>query len=1497
MPSDNLVKIILELEDKATEAAKQADEMIKKFGNSAQQSNNKAASSSEQLSTQMRSTNDKINEAARDVRKIGRDGQESFNKLSKSQQDSAIKFNMLDKSAQNVLNHINEFSRSGMPGFSAAVENARSKFDALNNVTHTFSGSLDYARSKLQLLGTDTDSLKGKIQVVGSGITTYIGTKWDGVKSKVSSLASHISSALGNALNTVKTKIQSLGDAFSGLGGIMSSVFGGIGLAAMEQMTLGASINRERIQTLSYAMLGYGESMEQFTKKGEGLWDMMDTMTNKSLVSLDQLSQAASVVKMSTNATKDQMRNLLPVLNDIGQRAILMGKSGDEAMALMQAAGKGLNGEFEMLRENFGITKDKLKEAGWSGSAEDVDGYTKALETCLKQSGDVNGMMDTTHGKLTKLKKMWSVSARSLGDEFKPYVDQALDSVLKFVDANNDGQIDEGAKGWMKYAAGAMTAASAFATIAPSIAPVLQCMQQVWNSAVWVKDKLTNLGETLENMQKKWNNFKDKVQSAKDKLQEFKDKISSSWNEGKLNTIKQKFIEIKDKIVDAKDRLMDFINRMKGIAAEKIDLLKTKFSQLKDKILDAKDRLIDFLSRLKGIVAEKVAGLADRFRSLADSISLAGIKAKLYAAYQWLVNAATAVWNALLDMNPVMIVVIAIMALVAALLYLYNTNDTVKAAIDGLFAALAGVGEWLMGSLVPAFQGLWETLQPIGEFLVSTFAPIWDVIVQVLTIIWDTVTGITDAFNQFMTGQIDLPALLLGIWGLLSQMWIQILQTILTAIWNFASQVLGGAINAGMNFLNGVGTYISQLPGKVWNWLVQTTAKIVAAGIQWAINAKQKASETVNGVISYISQLPGKVYNEFAKIPGKIKEAAVQAIQAASEFGQMLIDAVLNAMGIHSPGIIQNSIKDEFNNTVDKIKDTIKPAGEYAAQLGEEIVDRFGSPELDLKTDDLLPYTDLDADKFSDVSVGFDSAGLQDASSITDSTNMAIGDSYAALTASMTGSLNEMVMADQLAYSDMQNNDLMAFANISNGLSTTLATMGVNLSTQLNLMMLTHQNAMNNANNTTRTQLNSMLNQTVNVTGQMRNAWSVMATSIISAAEKIKTETTNYFNQLSSTIKTFYTKLQNPSQWAGGDSTGSPSTVRRIGRDPATMTRITRNVANGIRRDNQLPYTITAVKAMDNGLVSPVTLEYMNKTASDNINILDLIQHGACPNCLAGGWADVAPPNIQFIKKTAREWDMKGPAVHTGVGDIDTGLSFKVKDFEGGTPNISWESFVRIATAIASAIPYDFYYNSDKYGSWQNAIAAGSWNCFDGASAMVALANTCGYGGYVDCGLSWNGTGHCAAIINGYTFDTTALYNRGGWASGPCNYSHPAPSAGGPINVHIPGGRSTPRTHSNPLEGLFDFGDINLSNDNTGNALRETSVEEVKLEIEHNLNVNLENVPESISEEDLARMIAESANDESFVKRLAQNINFQKYDLKEKLKIDRRNKRDTGVGI
>lgn len=1552
MVSQNIINIILKMEDQATSVAQKADQMIKKFGNSAQSSNNKAGQSAQQLTQKYESTNDSIRRVGQAVEKVGQNGAKSFNNMGEATQKAVINFNRLDEESQNVIRHmgnLDDESRQTFLGMYSYAQDAISKFDALQNETRTWGTTFDYTRSKMQLMGTNVDSLKGKIQVVGSSITTHLGNKWDTIKSKVTVFGNYITSHLSSALSTVRSKIQSLGDAFTGIGGVISTVFGGIGLKAMTDMTIGASINRDRIKSLSFAMLGYGESFESFSK---GIWKQMDSMTNASLVSLDQLSQAASVVKMSTNASKEQMKELLPVLNDIGQRAILMGKSGDEAMGLMQAAGKGLNGEFEMLRENFGITKEKLENAGWNGSAEDIDGYTQALKKCLAESGDVSSMMDTTSGKITRLQKMWNVSARSLGDQFKPALDQALNSLLKFLDADNNGEIDKQAQGWVQCAVGAMTAASAFATLAPSIAPALQVMDMFFSKGRAV---LTFLGlleaeegaltaSTLANTIA--TNANEIAQAARGVVaatlttenialnaslagvtaEEIGAAVAHAGNATALaaessaavastaaNTglasslwavaaallanpitwivvavialavavyeVGKAFGWWKDiptllqAVWSGIQRLWDaFINH------PDVQAVIGALSQAWDAIVSAIGWVISKVEEFFGI---HFNGEFDIVRALIDGIGLAwqmitapirlviSIIQAIIGAFQKAQSVFSSFGAAILAiLNPVFIVYEALKTIVCILLgcspgivpALEKTWEVFQEIFGNILSFIGGI----ISPIVEAIRPLIDIFIEIVTFMVESFMPVWELLSSILTVIFNSVLLLINVFQQFLMGQITLPQMLGMIWNIIMTTYMTILTMIVNFVLAWAGQIIGAAISAATGFVNGIISYISSLPGRFLSYLSQTTGNIISAGGQWVSSACQKAGEMVDGAATTVQELPGKIYTEFSKVPDRIREALPAAIQAAINFGSEIIKGILNAMGIHSPGIVQNSIAEEIKNTVTKIKDAIQPAGEYATQLGDAIVEKFGSPQLDLKTEDLLPYTDLDADKFENVDFGsmdmdFSgmSSGLDESIGLTDETNTMIGESYAALALLMSETLNGMVLNDQLAYGQIQSNDLATFQAITNGLNLNLLLMSTNLRTQLNNMLLTHRTAMMNATTTTQQQLSIMLNETMRVTAEMRSAWAVMADSIISAAARIKNEATSYFNQLASTIGDFYRKLQNPAQWGGSANTGSPSRVRHTGRDPAVMTRVTRGVANNLRRDNQLPYTIPAVEARERGMVTPVTLEYMNKTSSDRINLVDLLQRGACPNCFAGAWEDVADPNIAYIKATAREWDMKGPAVHTGAGDIDTGLSFKVKDFEDGSAHISWSSFVNLATAIASTIPYDFYYNSDKYGSWQNAIAHGAWNCYDGASAMVALANTCGFSGYVDCGLNWGNVGHCAAVINGYTFDTTSMARRGGWASGPCNYSHPAPSAGGPINIKMPAGRSVPRTHTNPLEGLFD------NNGSSGGS------EEVKLTLEHNVNVHVDGNTEEIDTNALIAELTDSVIDKSLIDRIA----------------------------
>lgn len=79
----------------------------------------------------------------------------------------------------------------------------------------------------------------------------------------------------------------------------------------------------------------------------------------------------------------------------------------------------------------------------------------------------------------------------------------------------------------------------------------------------------------------------------------------------------------------------------------------------------------------------------------------------------------------------------------------------------------------------------------------------------------------------------------------------------------------------------------------------------------------------------------------------------------------------------------------------------------------------------------------------------------------------------------------------------------------------------------------------------------------------------------------------------------------------------------------------------------------------------------------------------------------------------------------------------------------------------------------------------------------------------------------------------------------------------GVINIKFPSSRSVPRTHTNPLEGLFD---------NSGSS---GSSEEVKLVLEHNVNVNVEGNTDEIDTQALINELKASVTEKSLIEKIA----------------------------
>jgi len=146
----------------------------------------------------------------------------------------------------------------------------------------------------------------------------------------------------------------------------------------------------------------------------------------------------------------------------------------------------------------------------------------------------------------------------------------------------------------------------------------------------------------------------------------------------------------------------------------------------------------------------------------------------------WAQVAAQAMLNFIMSLNPFTIIVIAILALVAVLIYLWVTNEQFRNAILGIWAAISG-------AFIYAGQQIYNTL-------------LW---------IWNGIV--------WFLGLIPQLPLLIGLYLAAA-----VLKFVL-----FAVNAATGARNAGMGIVNAITSTISSIPGRMFTWGSQLLANFV----------------------------------------------------------------------------------------------------------------------------------------------------------------------------------------------------------------------------------------------------------------------------------------------------------------------------------------------------------------------------------------------------------------------------------------------------------------------------------------------------------------------------------------------------------------------------------------------------------------------------------------------------------------------------------------------
>ena len=148
-----------------------------------------------------------------------------------------------------------------------------------------------------------------------------------------------------------------------------------------------------------------------------------------------------------------------------------------------------------------------------------------------------------------------------------------------------------------------------------------------------------------------------------------------------------------------------------------------------------------------------------------------GIKSLVTIIKSWnvvtkLMTVAQGALNAVMNMNPISLIVIAIVALIAIIVVLWNKcewfREGVMTVINAIWGAIQSVGSFIMGVFQNVFNfvsgiftNLWNVIQTVVNTIVSIFSTAWNTIKSVATTVWNGILGLFSAGGKIFTGVVE----------------------------------------------------------------------------------------------------------------------------------------------------------------------------------------------------------------------------------------------------------------------------------------------------------------------------------------------------------------------------------------------------------------------------------------------------------------------------------------------------------------------------------------------------------------------------------------------------------------------------------------------------------------------------------------------------------------------------------------------------------------------
>ena len=651
----------------------------------------------------------------------------------------------------------------------------------------------------------------------------------------------------GNGFQSGLAKIG--GIAKSALGGLVT-IIGGVGAALSSGALAGVKYNAqmEQYMTSFATMLGSADratSMVSDLKKFAAAtpFEFSDLAKGSQTllafgISADKLQPALKMLGDVSQGNTDKFNSLSLAFGQVSSAGKMTGQD------LMQFINAGFN-PLQVMAKKSGKSMAELRAEMEKGqiSAEDV---AQAFQDATSKGGQFYDAMEsqskTFNGQLSTLKDN---AMQFLGDITQGFTDSLKDTAMPMVN------------GWMTQLADAFKSGGVSGVVSALGTVLAQVAGEVSQQAPGIIDMAVNLLIAFVNG----------IADNSDKIADAAVKIVEALISG--------IGKLLPRLVDAGKKILDSLLSSLGDA----------YPQIKP-LTDALGTIVDNMDKVLAVVVP----IAAAFVAFKAAMAISGLITAAKVALDGMTISQLAM-NAAIYANPVGLIIAGIAALIAGIVYLWNTNEGFRNALLSAWGAISAAVSVVWGvivnfftvtlpnawtSVVAFFQGIpawWSGLwAQVGQF----FSDCWNGIISFFTTtIPAWIQSVVDWFNNLPNEIGYAIGLLLG----------HIVQFGIDA-WNWVTTELPMIID-------GIVQWFSELPGKIWAWLLEAIAKIT----DWINNAttivKTEVPKFIDSVVGFFKELPGKIWTWLSNAIQKVIQWGSDMEQKAKEGVRRVIDGIV----------------------------------------------------------------------------------------------------------------------------------------------------------------------------------------------------------------------------------------------------------------------------------------------------------------------------------------------------------------------------------------------------------------------------------------------------------------------------------------------------------------------------------------------------------------------------------------------------------------------------